>query len=182
LETLRHLADHIKHPIASAISYCHYTLHDKSLADGTLDYLKARGIGVISASPNSMGLLTPSGPPEWHPSSAQLKERAKAAAAICSKHGVNFARVALGFALSNENSPTIMGSYSKFSEMRENLSLVTGSKPLTVAEKAAQHEILSGPFANLGPLASWEGYEVDKYWIKVGKTLMLQRYADRKSA
>ncbi|PWA46905.1 NAD(P)-linked oxidoreductase superfamily protein [Artemisia annua] len=35
---------------------------------GTVD-----GVGVISASPLSMGLLTESGPPEWHPASAELQ-------------------------------------------------------------------------------------------------------------
>jgi L-galactose dehydrogenase len=48
------------------LSYCHYCLNDTSLA-GLVPYLRSKGVGVISASPLSMGLLTPQGPPSWHP-------------------------------------------------------------------------------------------------------------------
>lgn len=40
------------------LSYCHYSLNDQSMLD-LLPYLKERNIGVINASPLSMGLLTP---------------------------------------------------------------------------------------------------------------------------
>lgn len=54
------------------LSYCHYGINDSALED-LLPYLKSKGVGVISASPLAMGLLTESGPPEWHPASAELK-------------------------------------------------------------------------------------------------------------
>jgi len=38
-----------------------------------LPYLKSKGVGVITASPLSMGLLTENGPPEWHPAPSELK-------------------------------------------------------------------------------------------------------------
>lgn len=54
------------------LSYCHYSINDSTL-EGLVPYLKSKGIGVISASPLAMGLLTESGPPEWHPASSELK-------------------------------------------------------------------------------------------------------------
>lgn len=54
------------------LSYCHYSINDSTLED-LLPYLKSKGVGVISASPLSMGLLTDNGPPEWHPASPELK-------------------------------------------------------------------------------------------------------------
>lgn len=54
------------------LSYCHYSINDTTLED-LLPYLKSKGVGVISASPLAMGLLTESGPPEWHPASPELK-------------------------------------------------------------------------------------------------------------
>lgn len=54
------------------LSYCHYSINDSTLED-LLPYLKSKGIGVITASPLAMGLLTESGPPEWHPASPELK-------------------------------------------------------------------------------------------------------------
>lgn len=54
------------------LSYCHYSINDSSLED-LLPYLKSKGVGVISASPLAMGLLTEAGAPEWHPASSELK-------------------------------------------------------------------------------------------------------------
>ncbi|CAN0920906.1 L-galactose dehydrogenase [Linum grandiflorum] len=54
------------------LSYCHYSINDSTLAD-LIPYLKGKGVGIINASPLSMGLLTETGPPEWHPASPELK-------------------------------------------------------------------------------------------------------------
>lgn len=54
------------------LSYCHFSINDSTLED-LLPYLKSKGVGVISASPLAMGLLTDNGPPEWHPASPELK-------------------------------------------------------------------------------------------------------------
>ena len=54
------------------LSYCHYSLNDTSL-ETLLPLLKSKGVGIISASPLSMGLLTESGPPSWHPASVELQ-------------------------------------------------------------------------------------------------------------
>lgn len=54
------------------LSYCHHSINDSTLED-LLPYLKSKGVGVISASPLAMGLLTESGPPHWHPASPELK-------------------------------------------------------------------------------------------------------------
>lgn len=54
------------------LSYCHYGINDSTLED-LIPYLKSKGVGIISASPLAMGLLTESGPPEWHPASVELK-------------------------------------------------------------------------------------------------------------
>ncbi|EMS58824.1 putative oxidoreductase YajO [Triticum urartu] len=56
------------------LSYCHYGINDTALVD-LLPYLKSKGVGVISASPLAMGLLTDNGPPEWHPAPEQLKDK-----------------------------------------------------------------------------------------------------------
>lgn len=54
------------------LSYCHHCINDSTLED-TVPYLKSKGVGIISASPLAMGLLTEAGPPDWHPASPQLK-------------------------------------------------------------------------------------------------------------
>lgn len=80
------------------LSYCHYCLNDTSLAD-LAPLLAAKGIGVISASPLSMGLLTEGGPPEWHPASQQLRDACAQAAQHCRSRGLNISQIALQFSL-----------------------------------------------------------------------------------
>jgi aryl-alcohol dehydrogenase-like predicted oxidoreductase len=59
----------------------------------------ASQVGIISASPLSMGLLTHQGPPDWHPAPPELKEAAAAAAACCKDQGVDLSKLALQFAV-----------------------------------------------------------------------------------
>ncbi len=80
------------------LSYCHHTLFDASLP-AMLPYLESKGVGVVNASPLSMGLLTPQGAPEWHPAPPALKAAAAAAAAAAATAGASLPRVALVEAL-----------------------------------------------------------------------------------
>jgi L-galactose dehydrogenase len=80
------------------LSYCHYCLNDTSLAD-LAPLLTGKGIGVINASPLSMGLLTEGGPPEWHPASIQLRNACAEAARHCLSKSVDISWLALQFSL-----------------------------------------------------------------------------------
>lgn len=46
-----------------------------------------------------MGLLTPQGPPQWHPAPPELREAAQAAADYCKNQGLDLAKLALQFAV-----------------------------------------------------------------------------------
>ncbi|XWS62513.1 hypothetical protein CRYUN_Cryun06bG0017600 [Craigia yunnanensis] len=76
------------------LSYCHYSINDSTLED-LLPYLKNKGVGVISASPLAMGLLTELGPPEWHQASPELKSACQAAATNCKEKGKNISKLAM---------------------------------------------------------------------------------------
>lgn len=56
-------------------------------------------VGIINASPLSMGLLTPQGPPDWHPAPPELREAAQAAADYCRDQNLDLAKLALQFAV-----------------------------------------------------------------------------------
>ena len=57
LENLQWVIDHVPPgTVESILNFCHFTLNDDKLLD-YLDYFEQRGIGVINASPLSMGLL-----------------------------------------------------------------------------------------------------------------------------
>lgn len=101
---LRHFKYVIDHTaegtVESVLSFCHYTLNDDSLLD-YLPYFAQRGIGVINASPYSMGLLTRRGAPDWHPAPAALGRLALKAAEWCEAHGTEIEKLAVQFAGSN---------------------------------------------------------------------------------
>ena len=57
LENLKWVIDRVPEgTVESVLNFCHYTLNDDKLLD-FLDYFEQHGIGVINASPLSMGLL-----------------------------------------------------------------------------------------------------------------------------
>ena len=44
---------------------------------------KKHGIGIVNASPISMGLLSSRGPPSWHPAGELVRNKCKEAADYC---------------------------------------------------------------------------------------------------
>eukprot|EP00029_Vermamoeba_vermiformis_P000210 TRINITY_DN1022_c0_g1_i1.p1 TRINITY_DN1022_c0_g1~~TRINITY_DN1022_c0_g1_i1.p1 ORF type:complete len:309 (+),score=88.17 TRINITY_DN1022_c0_g1_i1:136-1062(+) len=80
------------------LSYCHNTLLDDSLL-AMIPHFKAKNVGVINASPLSMGLLTHTGPPEWHPAQNEIKEVSKKVADYCAKHSINVSQFALNYSV-----------------------------------------------------------------------------------
>ena len=80
------------------LSYCHYCLNDRSLI-GILPQLEKHNVGIINASCLSMGLLTASGPPDWHPAPQELKDAAARAAQVASGKGQDISELALVWAV-----------------------------------------------------------------------------------
>lgn len=71
------------------------------------------GVGVINASPISMGLLTTRGPPEWHPAvtfAPNIVEACSQAAKYCEENGVDISRLALHFSLELPDCSTCLVS------------------------------------------------------------------------
>ncbi|MCD8176997.1 MAG: aldo/keto reductase [Tannerellaceae bacterium] len=110
LRHFRYVIDHVPAgTVESILSFCHYTLNDDALAD-YLDYFEARNIGVINASPYSMGLLTGRGAPDWHPAPAALQRLARKAVAYCNTRGVSIGQLAVSFAVANPRIATTLFS------------------------------------------------------------------------
>ncbi|KAJ6852303.1 L-galactose dehydrogenase [Iris pallida] len=103
------------------LSYCHYSINDSTLID-ILPYLKSKGVGVITASPLAMGLLTDSGPPEWHPASQEIKSACRAAALLCKEKGKNISKLALQYSLMNKEISTVLVGMNSVRQVEENVS------------------------------------------------------------
>lgn len=91
------------------LSYCHYSLNDTSLLQ-LLPLIEKQGIGLVNASPLSMGLLSMRGTPDWHPASDELKAVAQKAAQYCANQGADLSKLAVQFAIANEQIPTTLVS------------------------------------------------------------------------
>ncbi len=125
LKALQYVSD--RTPIDSILSYCHYSLNN-TLLQNAIPAFKACGVGVISASPLSMGLLSNRGAPAWHPASADVRDACARAAAHCRSRGADIARLAVQMAIMNPDiACTVVGSASS-ANMRENIKWC-GEKP-----------------------------------------------------
>ncbi|RIX53888.1 aldo/keto reductase [Paenibacillus nanensis] len=95
--------------VDAIISYCHYSLNDTSLLR-LLPLLEKHGVGLVNASPLSMGLLSTRGTPEWHPASTKLKEACLRAAKHAAERGSDIAKLAVQFSTSHSGIPTTLVS------------------------------------------------------------------------
>ncbi|MCE5179621.1 MAG: aldo/keto reductase [Porphyromonadaceae bacterium] len=123
--TLRHFVYVIEHvppgTVESILSFCHYTLNDDALAD-YLDFFEQHKVGVINASPFSMGLLTERGAPDWHPAPAQLKSVCEKAAQHCRSRGESIEKLAVQYSVSNPRIATTLFSTTRRSSVLQNIA------------------------------------------------------------
>jgi len=107
--------------VDTILSYCHYSLNDTSLT-GLIPLLQEKDVGIISASPLSMGLLTERGGPDWHPAPVELKAACARAAAHCRSKGVDIAQLAMQFALANPDIQTTLVGTASPENIRKNVA------------------------------------------------------------
>ena len=124
LDNLKWVIDHSpKGMVETVLNFCHYCLCDDALADD-LDYFEQHGIGLINASPLSMGLLSSRGIPQWHPAPKTLVEACKRAAEHCAQKGYPIEKLAMQFAVSNTRVPTTLFSSANPDNVRRNLEFI----------------------------------------------------------
>lgn len=98
--------------VDTILSYCHYSLNDTSL-ENLIPYLKEKQVGIINASPLSMGLLSQRGAPPWHPASNEIKQVCAKAARYCAEQGEPIEKLAIQFAVQQpEIATTLVGTAS----------------------------------------------------------------------
>ncbi len=101
LKNIKWVIDHTPNgTVESVLNFCHYCLNDDELLD-YLDFFEAKGIGVINASPLSMGLLTMRGVPDWHPAPKPLVEACAKAALYCKEKGYPIEKLAIQYSVGN---------------------------------------------------------------------------------
>ena len=122
LENLQWVIDHVPAgTVETVLNFCHYCLCDDKLTD-YLDYFEAHGIGIINASPLSMGLLSERGVPTWHPAPQSLVEACSRAAAHCKAKGYPIEKLAIQYAVqTNTRIATTLFSSANPENVKRNL-------------------------------------------------------------
>ncbi len=121
LENLKWVIEHVEEgTVESILNFCHYTLNDDALTD-YLDFFEQHNIGIINASPLSMGLLSQRGVPDWHPAPKALVDACRKAADYCNEKGIAIERLAVQYSVSNPRITTTLFSSANPANVRRNI-------------------------------------------------------------
>ena len=140
-ENLKWVIEHSeKGTVECVLNFCHYSLNDTLLAD-FLGFFEMNGVGVINASPLSMGLLSQRGTPDWHPAPSKLKEACAKAAAYCQQKGYPIEKLAIQFSTSlNPRIATTLFSSANPDNVLRNIGYV--NEPMDEALVLEVQEII----------------------------------------
>lgn len=109
--------------VESVLCFCHYCLNDDLLTE-YFDWFESKGIGLINASPLSMGLLSSRGIPEWHPAAKSLVEACAKAAEYCRSQGYPIEKLAVQYAVSSDHIATTLFSSANPENVKKNIQFV----------------------------------------------------------
>lgn len=125
LENLQWVIDHVAPgTVESILNFCHFTLNDDKLLD-YLDYFEQRSIGVINASPLSMGLLSRRGVPAWHPAPKSLVDACRRAVEYCDAKGYPIEKLAMQYSVSEPRIATTLFSSANSENVAKNIAFVS---------------------------------------------------------
>ncbi|GLG02809.1 oxidoreductase [Alicyclobacillus hesperidum subsp. aegles] len=138
------------------LSYCHYTLLDKSLLE-FLSLLRVHGVSIVNASPLAMGLLTMQGPPDWHPAGIEIREVCRQVVKYCKARGVDLAKLALQYSVTNKDIPTTLVSTADPNVMKRNIEWI--EEPVDeelISEVSSMFELVRNKTWPSGQEKVWE--------------------------
>ena len=122
-ENLQWMVEHVPAgTVESILCFCHYCLNDDLMTE-YFDWFEERGIGIINASPLSMGLLSSRGVPDWHPADRRLVEACARAAAHCAAKGYPIEKLAVQYSISNPRIATTLFSSANPDNVRKNIAV-----------------------------------------------------------
>ena len=100
-----------------------------------MDYFESKGIGVINASPLSMGLLSNRGVPDWHPAPKALVEVCRQATEYCGKKGYPIEKLAMQFSVSNPRIATTLFSSANPENVKRNIEYINEPIDMELVEE-----------------------------------------------
>lgn len=138
-ENLKWVIEHSEEgTVESILNFCHYSLNDTLLMD-YLGFFEQNNVGVINASPLSMGLLSQRGAPAWHPASKELQEACARAAAYCQEQGYPIEKLAIQFSTSlNPRIATTLFSSANPDNVLKNINFVNDPMDAELVKKVQE--------------------------------------------
>ena len=103
------------------LSYAHCNLLVRDLDEVLRPLAQERGIGLINASPLHLGILSDSGPQDWHLAPESIKEVGRKVVALCRLHGAVPAEVALRYSLAYPHVASTLVGISNPLQLEQNL-------------------------------------------------------------
>jgi len=150
--------------VDTVLTYCRCTLIDQALLGDPMQFFNKHNIGIINASPVSMGLLSNRGPPAWHPATMAIKTVSGTAAQYTSTSGHDITSLAVLWTLALGEVPTTLISTASPGNMKNNL--VLARQEISEEQKEAAEELIEKFFKYLSQ-NNWENIEVEQYWQKM---------------
>ncbi|MCR5361360.1 MAG: aldo/keto reductase [Bacteroidales bacterium] len=121
-ENIKWVIEHVPAgTVEATLCFCHYSLNDELLND-YFDFFEANNVGIINASPLSMGLLSTRGVPAWHPAPKPLVEACRRAVEYCNGKGYPIEKLAIQYAISNPRIATTLFSSANPDNVRKNIA------------------------------------------------------------
>lgn len=135
-ENLRWVIEHSEPgTVESVLCFCHYCLNDEMLLD-YLDFFEQNNVGVINASPLSMGLLSQRGAPAWHPAPDALKEACRRAMEYCNERNYPIEKLAMQYSTSlNPRIASTLFSSANPANVLKNIEFVNEPFDAQLAEE-----------------------------------------------
>ena len=119
-ENIKWVIEHVPAgTVESTLCFCHYSLNDELLND-YFDFFEQHNVGIINASPLSMGLLSSRGVPAWHPAPKSLVEACQRAVAHCNAKGYPIEKLAIQYAISSPRIATTLFSSANPANVEKN--------------------------------------------------------------
>ena len=126
LENLQWVVEHSEPGVVESIlNFCHYSLNDEKLSD-YFNYFESKNIGIINASPLSMGLLSQRGVPTWHPAPKALVRACQKAALHCMSKNYPIEKLAIQYSTGNPRIATTLFSSANPDNVLKNIAYVEG--------------------------------------------------------
>ena len=89
-----------------------------------IPYLEEKGVGIINASPLSMGLLTERGVPDWHPATEDIIQACQKALQFCKEKGADLPKLAVQFSARNPKITTTLVGTANPDNIKQNIQWV----------------------------------------------------------